>query len=101
VSFAKVWVPCKELFSSSRWCAAAGNNQAANQEEDDKPGRRHAVTTNAATAGLPNTQNASSATKPAVVAGQRRKVAERSGLGGVDTPDTNRAVGGSDRILRR
>lgn len=78
--------------------AAAGNNQAGNQEEDDKPGRRLGAVVNPPTAVLPNMQIASSSTKPAVVAGQRRKVAERSGLGGVDTPDTNRAVGGSDRM---
>lgn len=34
------------------------------------------------------------------IASQRRKIVERggSGLAGVDTPDTNRAVGGSDRM---
>lgn len=80
--------------------AAAGNTQAANQDEEEKPSRRHATATNAATAGHPTPQNASSASKPGGISGQRRKVVERgaSGLGGVDTPDTNRAVGGSDRM---
>lgn len=81
--------------------AAAGNTPAANPEEDEKPGRRgHEVGTNAATAGRPTPQNVSSASKPGAISSQRRKVVERSagGLGGVDTPDTNRAVGGSDRM---
>ncbi len=80
--------------------AAAGNNQVANVEEDEKPTRRHAAGTNAATAGHPTPQNTSSASKPGPISSQRRKVIERgqSGLGGVDTPDTNRAVGGSDRM---
>lgn len=79
--------------------AAAGNNQTANPDEEEKPARRHAVATNAATAGLPTTQNAASATKPSTTA-RPRKVVERGpgGLGGVETPDTNRAVGGSDRM---
>lgn len=79
---------------------AAAGNQAANQEEDDKPPRGHAVATNAATAGRPTPQGASSSSKPGAITSQRRKVVERgpSGLGGVDTPDTNRAVGGSDRM---
>ena len=80
--------------------AAAGNNQNANVEEEEKPARRHAAGTNAATAGHPTPQNTSSASKPGPISSQRRKVVERgqSGLGGVDTPDTNRAVGGSDRM---
>lgn len=81
--------------------AAAGNNQAANQEEEEKPARRHAVATNAATAGLTTAPIASSAANKGGAAGARpRKVVERgpSGLAGVDTPDTNRAVGGSDRM---
>ncbi|KUM63419.1 hypothetical protein ACN42_g3678 [Penicillium freii] len=40
----------------------------------------------------------SGAAKPGAISSQRRKVVER---GTLDTPDTNRAVGGSDRILRR
>lgn len=81
--------------------AAAGNNQTANPDEEEKPARRHAVATNAATAGLTTTPIASSAPKQSGAAGARpRKVVERgpSGLAGVDTPDTNRAVGGSDRM---
>ena len=80
--------------------AAAGNTPAANQDEEEKPGRRHAAGTNAATAGHPTPQNTSSASKPGAISTQRRKVAERgaTGLGGIETPDTNRAVGGSDRM---
>ena len=38
-------------------------------------------------------------TKPTAISSQRRKVIERpSGANTVDTPDTNRAVGGSDRM---
>jgi casein kinase I family protein HRR25 len=68
------------------------------QDDEDKPGRTH---TAAATAGQPTPQHASSSSKPAGgISGARRKVIERgaSGPGGVDTPDTNRAVGGSDRM---
>ena len=38
---------------------------------------------------------ASGAAKPGAISSQRRKVVER---GALDTPDTNRAVGGSDRM---
>ena len=34
---------------------------------------------------------------PGAISTQRRKVIERA-PGGVETPDTNRAVGGSDRM---
>lgn len=79
--------------------AAAGNGQKSNQEEEEKPARRHAAGTNAATAGLPNTQNTSLATQAGGISTQRRKVIDRGASGaGVDTPDTNRAVGGSDRM---
>ena len=77
--------------------AAAGNTPAVNPEEEDKPARRaHETGTNAATAGRPTTQNVSSASKPGAISSQRRKLVGREG--GVDTPDTNRAVGGSDRM---
>ena len=76
---------------------AASNNQTAVQEEEEKPARRHAGGTNAATAGIAPPQNTSSASKPGAISSQRRKVVERA-PGGVDTPDTNRAVGGSDRM---
>jgi casein kinase I family protein HRR25 len=66
--------------------------QAAGQgvEEDDKRAGR----TNATTAGQ-TTQAA--AAKPNAIPSSRRKVIER-GAPGVDTPETNRAVGGSDRM---
>ena len=58
--------------------AAAGQTQPTNQEEEEKPARRHGA---------------------GAVSTQRRKVADRGALAaGVDTPDTNRAVGGSDRM---
>lgn len=76
--------------------AASNNNQTAAQEEEEKPARRHAGGTNAATAGIAPNQNTSSASKPGAISGPRRKVPERTP--GVDTPDTNRAVGGSDRM---
>jgi casein kinase I homolog HRR25 len=77
--------------------AQAAGNQPANQDDQEKPGRTR---TNAATAGHPTPQNASTASKPGPISTQRRKVADRgnSGVAGVDTPDTNRAVGGSDRM---
>ena len=83
--------------------AAAGNTQQATQDEEEKPARRHGGTgTNAATAGGPTLQqNTSSTSKPGAISSQRRKIVERGGsglAGGVETPDTNRAVGGSDRM---
>ncbi|CAO1600119.1 serine/threonine protein kinase, variant 3 [Xanthoria calcicola] len=60
--------------------AAAGNTtQQATQDEEEKPARRHGGT--------------------GAISSQRRKIAERPAAG-IDTPDTNRAVGGSDRMLR-
>lgn len=73
---------------------AASNNQTAVQEEEEKPARRHAGGTNAAATGI-TPQNTSSASKPGGISTQRRKVIERAPA---DTPDTNRAVGGSDRM---
>ncbi|KAL8835055.1 MAG: hypothetical protein Q9170_003484 [Blastenia crenularia] len=60
--------------------AAAGNTQQPAPEEEEKPARRHGGT--------------------GAISSQRRKIVERggSGLAGVDTNDTNRAVGGSDRM---
>jgi len=40
------------------------------------------------------------AAKPNAISNQRRKVMERGASGTIDTPETNRAVGGSDRMLR-
>ncbi len=77
--------------------AQAAGNQGANQEEEEKPSR---VRTTGATAGQPTPQNISNASKTNPISSQRRKVVERggSGLAGVETPDTNRAIGGSDRM---
>lgn len=91
------WTVYKYQKNAQAIAQAAGNNTPA-QEEEDKPGRR--TGTAAATAGNPGTQHAS-ATKPGAISAQRRKVMERGASGTIDTPDTNRAVGGSDRILRR
>ena len=74
---------------------AASNNQTAVQEEEEKPARRHAGGTNATATGITPPQNTSSASKPGGISTQRRKVIERAPA---DTPDTNRAVGGSDRM---
>jgi len=60
--------------------AQAQGNQPVAQEEEEKPARRHAAA--------------------GAISSQRRKVAGVGGVGGVETPDTNRAVGGSDRMLR-
>lgn len=83
------WTVYKYQKNAQAIAQAAGQQQ--NQEDDDKNGRSR---TNAATAGA-TPQHASSASKPGAISGPRRKVLER---GGVDTPDTNRAVGGSDRM---
>lgn len=90
------WTVYKYQKNAQAIAQAAGQQPA--QDEDEKPGRTR---TNAATAGGPTPQHASSASKPGAISGSRRKVIERGASGaGVDTPDTNRAVGGSDRMLR-
>ncbi|KAF4627292.1 hypothetical protein G7Y89_g10863 [Cudoniella acicularis] len=89
------WTVYKYQKNAQAIAQAAGQQPA--QDDDDKPRTR----TNAATAGGPTPQHASSASKPGAISGSRRKVIERGASGaGVDTPDTNRAVGGSDRMLR-
>ncbi|RSL77432.1 Casein kinase I hhp1 [Fusarium floridanum] len=68
--------------------------QAAGQANPDDEEKARASRTNAATAGQ-------SAAKPNAIPSTRRKMLERgAGAGGVDTPDTNRAIGGSDRIFK-
>lgn len=93
------WTVYKYQKNAQAIAQAAGNQPAA-QDEEEKPGRRHATGTNAATAGHPTPQNTSTASKPGAISTQRRKVIDRgaSGTAGVETPDTNRAVGGSDRM---
>lgn len=83
-------------YQKNAQAVAATTNQAV-VEEEEKPARRHAAGTNAATAALAPPQNTSSASKPGGISSQRRKIVER-GPGGVETPDTNRAIGGSDRM---
>lgn len=82
--------------------AAAGNVQPPNQEEEEKPGRRQGVATNAATAGLATTTQAAPSASKARGGTARlpRQLVERGagGVAGVETPETNRAVGGSDRM---
>lgn len=78
----------------------ANTTQQAVVEEEEKPsGRRHAAGTNAAMAAPTLQQNVSSTSKAGAggISGQRRKVVEAR-PGGVETPDTNRAIGGSDRM---
>ncbi|KAK8008455.1 Casein kinase I-like protein [Apiospora marii] len=83
------WTVYKYQKNAQAIAQAAGAPAAGDEEEKARASR-----TNAATAGQP-----SSAVKPNAIPGSRRKVLER-GAPGVDTPDTNRAVGGSDRMLR-
>lgn len=79
------WTVYKYQKNAQAIAQAAGQNE----NEDDKARR-----TTAATAG----QTAQSgAVKPNAIPSSRRKVIER-GAPGVDTPETNRAVGGSDRM---
>ena len=79
--------------------AAAGVGQKSNQEEEEKPARRHAAGMNAVIPCPSHAWNISSTAKLGGISTQRRKVIERGASGaGVETPDTNRAVGGSDRM---
>ncbi|KAK6580545.1 hypothetical protein PZA11_006781 [Diplocarpon coronariae] len=89
------WTVYKYQKNAQAIAQAAGQQPA--QEEEEKPGRTR---TNAAAAGAAP-QHAPSASKPGAISGSRRKVIERGASGaGVDAPDANRAVGGSDRMLR-
>ncbi|KAF9879633.1 casein kinase I hhp1 [Colletotrichum karsti] len=67
--------------------------QAAGANEEDEKARASRTAT---TAGQPTPQ--SGANKPNALPSSRRKVIERGSGAGVNTPDTNRAVGGSDRM---
>lgn len=79
------WTVYKYQKNAQAIAQAAGQGE----NEDDKTRR-----TTAATAG----QTApSGAVKPNPIPSSRRKVIER-GVPGVDTPETSRAVGGSDRM---
>src|SRR5947207_4319186 len=74
--------------------AQAAGNQNTGADEEEKTGRTR---TNAATAGHPTPQNTSTVSKPGAISGPRRRVVDGR-AGGVETADTNRAVGGSDRM---
>jgi casein kinase I family protein HRR25 len=63
------------------------NNPKKDKETEEQ--QRRAVQ------GAPPLANPVQGAKPGAISSQRRKVIER---GTVDTPDTNRAVGGSDRM---
>ncbi|CUS08017.1 unnamed protein product [Tuber aestivum] len=79
---------------------AAGGQQGPGEDDDKDLNKRGTLRTNAATAGHPTPQTSS---KPGAVGGSRRKVVERGGMAGVDTPgtmDTTRGLSGSDRMLR-
>jgi casein kinase I homolog HRR25 len=82
------WTVYKYQKNAQAIAQAAG--QTAGEDKDDR------ARTNAATAGQPSA--AAGGVKPAVIPSSRRKMIERSSGAGVDTPDTNRAVGGSDRM---
>jgi casein kinase I family protein HRR25 len=81
------WTVYKYQKNAQAIAQAAGQ---ANPEDDEKA---RASRTNAATAGQ-------SAAKPNAIPSTRRKMLERGSGAGVDTPDTSRAIGGSDRIGR-
>jgi casein kinase I family protein HRR25 len=65
---------------------------ATKKDKDEEAARRQGAAAAGPMAG-------GAAAKPSAISGQRRKVIDRGTLD--NTPDTNRAVGGSDRILRR
>ena len=80
------WTVYKYQKNAQAIAHAAG---VANPEDEDKArvGRTGAVAV-----------GQSSASKPNAIPGARRKMLERGSGAGVDTPDTNRAIGGSDRM---
>lgn len=85
------WTVYKYQKNAQAMAQAAGQQPA--QDEEEKPGRTR---TAAATAGQPTPQHTAKATAGGI-SGSRRKVIER-GASGVETPETGRAVGGSDRM---
>lgn len=86
------WTVYKYQKNAQAIAQAAGQQPA--QDEDDKAGARTRTAAAAATGGAPTPQQKAAA---GAISGSRRKVMER-GATGVDTPETNRAVGGSDRM---
>ncbi|KAJ5661261.1 uncharacterized protein N7484_000633 [Penicillium longicatenatum] len=64
---------------------------ATKKDKDEEAARRQGAAAAGPMAG-------GAAAKPSAISGQRRKVIDRGTLD--NTPDTNRAVGGSDRMLR-
>jgi casein kinase I family protein HRR25 len=96
------WTVYKYQKNAQAMAQAAGNQPAAAAEEEEpKASRRHvagaATGTNIATAGTPNVMSTTTTSKPGNATRPSRKIAER-GTAGVETPDTGRAVGGSDRM---
>lgn len=90
------WTVYKYQKNAQAIAQAAG--QGGNQDDkDDIPTRARA---NVGGPGNNAAQNALSGAKPAGVTRVSRKVFDRNagGASGVETPDTNRAVGGSDRM---
>ncbi|KAH7316512.1 casein kinase I [Stachybotrys elegans] len=81
------WTVYKYQKNAQAIAQAAGQG---NPEEDDKARAGRAP----AAAGTP------AVAKPNAIPSSRRKMLERGSGAGVDTPDTNRAIGGSDRMLR-
>jgi casein kinase I family protein HRR25 len=79
------WTVYKYQKNAQAIAQAAGQNNG----EDDKDGRNASKN---ATAGQSGTA------KPNAIPSSRRKMLERGAGAGVDTPDTNRAIGGSDRM---
>ncbi|RDA82407.1 hypothetical protein CP532_6870 [Ophiocordyceps camponoti-leonardi (nom. inval.)] len=85
------WTVYKYQKNAQAIAQAAG--QANNPEDDDKARASRANQPGAAVAG--------GAAKPAnAIPNSRRKFLERGSGMAADTPDTNRAIGGSDRMLR-
>ena len=89
------WTVYKYQKNAQAMAAASGGNQPPAQEEEEKPSRRHAAG-NGLQHNAPSHQTVSDQLRIGAISTQRRKIAERGT--GVDTPETNRAVGGSDRM---
>lgn len=87
------WTVYKYQKNAQAIAQAAGQQPA--QDEEEKPARTTRI--NTGTGGGATPQHSSSANKPNGISRPRNKVIERT-ASGVDTPDTNRAIGGSDRM---
>jgi casein kinase I family protein HRR25 len=90
-------------YQKNAQAVVAGANESASEkaarEEKERLEKEKAKKKTGANYAAGGAGAAFAGSKPTAISSQRRKVIERpSGTNTIDTPDTNRAVGGSDRM---